>query len=160
MSTPRYFGLLRLAFDQALTAVLAQVGPRHPELRPAHLQLFRFGGIDGSHTAELAAHAGMTKQSMHELVTHLERHEYLVREPDPADPRAKRVRLTPSGRKLERQINDAIADLLDDWEAKLGRERFDELWAMLQELTGQSGALPDRGRIRLDDPVDSRGGRG
>jgi DNA-binding MarR family transcriptional regulator len=124
-------------------------------LRPAHLQLFRFGGVDGSHTAELAVHAGMTKQSMHELVTHLERHGYLVREADPADPRAKRVRLTPAGLKLERQIHDAIADLLDEWEAKLGQERFEELWTMLQELTGQTGALPDRGRIRLDDSVGS-----
>jgi DNA-binding MarR family transcriptional regulator len=97
----------------------------------------------------------MTKQSMHELVTHLERHGYLVREADPADPRAKRVRLTPAGLKLERQIHDAIADLLDEWEAKLGQERFEELWTMLQELTGQTGALPDRGRIRLDDSVGS-----
>jgi DNA-binding MarR family transcriptional regulator len=148
MSTPRYFGLLRLAFDQALATVLAEVGPRHPELRPAHLQLFRFGGIDGSHTAELAVHAGMTKQSMHELVTHLERHGYLVREADPVDPRAKRVRLTTAGQQLERQINAAIADLLDSWEKRLGTERFDQLWETLQELTGET-ALPDRARIRV-----------
>ncbi|MEV5965253.1 MarR family winged helix-turn-helix transcriptional regulator [Kribbella sp. NPDC051952] len=148
MSTPRYFGLLRLAFDQALATVLAEVGPQHPELRPAHLQLFRFGGIDGSHTAELAAHAGMTKQSMHELVTHLERHGYLVREADPVDPRAKRVRLTTAGQQLERQINAAIADLLDSWEKRLGTERFDQLWNTLQELTGET-ALPDRARIRV-----------
>ena len=153
MSTPRYFGLLRLAFDQALTAVLAAVGPRHPELRPAHLQLFRFGGIDGSHTAELAAHAGMTKQSMHELVTHLERHGYLVREADPADPRAKRVRLTAAGRKLEQQIHAAIADLLEDWEARLGSESFDQLWATLQILTGETAELPDRSRIRSTEEV-------
>jgi DNA-binding MarR family transcriptional regulator len=157
MSTeiPRYFGLLRVAFDQALAAVLAEVGPLHPELRPAHVQLFRFGGIDGTHTAELAVHAGMTKQSMHELVTHLERHGYLVREPDPADTRARRLRLTSAGRQLERQLHAAIADVLDTWERDLGSERFDQLWATLQQLTGETTPLPDRGLIRRDE---SRGG--
>jgi len=153
MSTqiPRYFGLLRVAFDQALAAVLAEVGPRHPQLRPAHLQLFRFGGVDGSNTAELAAHAGMTKQSMHELVTHLERHGYLVREPDPADTRARLLRLTPAGRKLERRLHGAIAKVLDSWEQELGSERFDQLWATLQQLTGETIPLPDRALIRLDE---------
>ena len=151
MSTeiPRYFGLLRLAFDQALATVLAEVGPRHPSLRPAHLQLFRFGGIDGSHTAELAAHAGMTKQSMHELITHLERHGYLRREV--ADGRARLVRLTASGRRLEGQISNAIAATLDEWEERLGTKRFDALWSTLQELTGASAELPDRGLIRMDE---------
>jgi DNA-binding MarR family transcriptional regulator len=145
---PRYFGLLRVAFDQALTAVLAEVSPRHPALRPAHIQLFRFGGIDGSHTAELAVHAGMTKQSMHELITHLERNGYLVREPDPADTRARLVRLTPAGRKLEQQINQAVAKVLDSWEDDLGTDRFNELWATLQQLTGLP--IPDRELVRPD----------
>jgi len=38
----RRLGLLRVALDQALAAVLARVGPAHPALRPAHLQIFRF----------------------------------------------------------------------------------------------------------------------
>ena len=75
----RRLGLLRVALDQALAAVLARVGPSHPALRPAHLQIFRFDGIEGATAAELAFHAGMTKQSMHELVTHLERNGYLTR---------------------------------------------------------------------------------
>ncbi|GAB3934121.1 hypothetical protein GCM10029976_042620 [Kribbella albertanoniae] len=157
MSTkvPRYFGLLRLAFDQALAEVLAAVAPRHPELRPAHLQLFRFGGIDGSHTAELAAHAGMTKQSMHELITHLEQASYLTRAADPQDSRARLVRLTPAGRELERQITEAIADQLDRWEAKLGAARFGELWTILLELTGEPGPLPDRRQLRSSAPDPS-----
>ncbi|WP_405059048.1 MarR family winged helix-turn-helix transcriptional regulator [Kribbella sp. NBC_01505] len=161
MSTeiPRYFGLLRLAFDQALTAILDDVGPHHPALRSAHLQLFRFGGIDGSHTAELAAHAGMTKQSMHELVTHLERNGYLVREVDPADSRARLVRLTATGRKLEHQISNAIAATLDAWEERLGTDRFDALWTTLQELTGSTTPLPDRSLIRTE-PGQQRTGRG
>ena len=88
--TGRRLGLLRVALDQALAAVLAQVSPSHPPLRPAHLLIFRFGGIEGATTAELAAHAGMTKQSMHELVTHLERHGSTATSP------ASPTRVTPA----------------------------------------------------------------
>ncbi len=86
---------------------------------------------------------------MHELITHLERHGYLKREV--ADGRARLVRLTPSGRKLEGQISNAIAATLDEWEQRLGTERFDALWSTLQELTGSSAELPDRGLIRTDE---------
>lgn len=136
-SPGRWFGLLRVAFDQAMAAVEAELGSRYPELRPAHLQLFRFGGIDGLHTSELAAHAGITKQSMHELVTHLERHGYLTRTPDPADSRARRVRLTAKGRRLEKDLVRAIDVVRDDWRSRLGEQRLTALWSILQELTGE-----------------------
>src|SRR5687767_10985853 len=118
----RRFGLLRVAGDQALEAVLARVAPAHPELRPAHLYLFRFDGVDGATTAELAAHAGMTKQSMHELVTHLERLGYLTRQRDPGSTRTRPLRLTTAGRALEAEVHTAIADVLDEWRERLGAE--------------------------------------
>lgn len=144
----RRLGLLRLASDQALATVLAQVGPAHPELRPAHLYLFRFDGVDGATTAELAAHAGMTKQSMHEIVTHLERLGYLTRPTDPGSARTRPLRLTAAGRTLERQVHTAIADVLDQWRGRLGPDRFDLLWQMLQDITGAHGPLPEIAEIR------------
>ena len=42
----------------------------------------------------LAERAAITKQSMAELVAHLERHGYVERVPDPTDRRAKLVRST------------------------------------------------------------------
>ncbi|RBO86573.1 MarR family winged helix-turn-helix transcriptional regulator [Nocardia puris] len=153
-STPapgRRFGLLRVAFDQALAAIHAEIAPHHPDLRPAHLQLFRFGGIDGSHTAELAAHAGMTKQSMHELVTHLEGHGYLLRAPG-AGGRAKLIRLTPAGRDLERDIHRAVAHVLEDWQHRLGPDRYDQLWATLADLTGRTEPPPTLSEIRAHRP--------
>jgi len=144
----RRLGLLRVALDQALAAVLARVGPAHPALRPAHLQIFRFDGVEGATAAELAVHAGMTKQSMHELVTHLERNGYLTREPDPGDSRARLVRLTPSGHALEQDVHLAIAEVLESWRDRLGPERFDTLWSILQEITSETGPLPDLTEIR------------
>jgi DNA-binding MarR family transcriptional regulator len=148
----RRLGLLRLALDQALTSMEAQVGQRHPHLRRAHLLVFRFGTIDGRHTSDLAAHAGMTKQSMHELVAHLEKHGYLRRHRDPSDTRALLVQLTPRGRALERQVMDAVADVLETWRAQVGAQRFDALWSTLQDITGEFGDLPDVAEMRSSQP--------
>ena len=158
--TGRRFGMLRVAGEQALAAVLARVGPAHPALRQAHLQIFRFDGIEGSTTAQLAAHAGMTKQSMHETVTHLERHGYLIREPDPDDARGRLVRLTPAGRALERDVHTAIADVLESWRDRLGQDRFDLLWSILQEVTGEGRPLPDLAEIREISAKRVRSGPG
>ncbi|MFC0533694.1 MarR family winged helix-turn-helix transcriptional regulator [Phytohabitans kaempferiae] len=146
--TGRRLGLLRVALGQALDAVLAQVGPAHPDLRRAHLLIFRFDGIEGSTTAELAVHAGMTKQSMHELVIHLERHGYVSRGPDPGDTRARLLHLTPSGRALERDVHHAIAAVLESWREQVGAARFDALWVTLQDITGERAPLADLAELR------------
>ncbi len=147
-TTGRRFGLLRVAWDQALDEVLARVAASHPQLRPAHLLLFRFDGVDGATTAELAAHAGMTKQSMHELVTHLERLSYVVRRAEPGSARSRPLHLTGSGRALERQVHEAIADVLDEWRDRLGAGRFDLLWELLREITAAAGTPPEVAEIR------------
>jgi DNA-binding MarR family transcriptional regulator len=162
MSSGRLFGLLRVAFDQSVHQVLVRVAPDHPDLRPAHVLIFRHGGIEGSHVTELAAHAGMTKQSMHEVVTHLEKAGYLRRSVSPEAPRARVVELTERGRRLEAQVHEAIAEVVDDWVAKVGAQRLDALWHTLAEITGELALTPgrtDAGRsagravARHDDPT-------
>ena len=54
----------------------------------------------------LAERAQMTKQSMGELVRHLEAHGYVERMPDPADGRAKLVRATDRGREVYAIVRD------------------------------------------------------
>lgn len=128
--------------------MLTQVGSAHPDLRPAHLYLFRFDGIDGATTAELAAHAGTTKQSMHELVSHLERLGYLTRQADPGSGRTRPLRLTTTGRALESEVHTAIANVLAEWRDRLGTQRFDMFWETLQDITGDHSDLPDIAEIR------------
>jgi DNA-binding MarR family transcriptional regulator len=72
----------------------------------------------------------------------------LCRQPDPTDSRALLVHLTPHGRALERQILSAIADVLESWRDRVGIRRFDALWATLQEITGETGDLPDLAELR------------
>jgi DNA-binding MarR family transcriptional regulator len=130
----RITGLLRVAADRAFAAVRDEVLARHDDLRPAHVQVLAGGPIDGMRVTELADRAAMTKQSMHELVVHLERCGYVRREPDPADSRARLVRLTARGQALQETAHAASARLHLAWREQVGAERFAALWTALQEL--------------------------
>ncbi|MFI9403986.1 MarR family winged helix-turn-helix transcriptional regulator [Nocardia sp. NPDC052316] len=68
------------------------------QLRPAHYAVFRHLDPAGSRITALAESAGMTQQSMGELVTHLERCGLVERQVDPADRRARLVVLTAAGK--------------------------------------------------------------
>ena len=146
-SPVRIAGLVRLAWEQAADSMTQAVAGRFPELRPAHLQVFSFGSLEGRRVTELANRLAVTKQSMHELVGHLERHGFLRREPDPADSRARRIRLTDRGLELEDAVRAASAQLHLDWRDQLGAQRFDALWSALQEITGRAGAPPEPGAL-------------
>jgi DNA-binding MarR family transcriptional regulator len=78
----------------------------YDDVNPAHVAMFRYPGLDGLRPSELAAQLQITKQSVNDAVGHLEQRGYLVRGPDPIDGRARVVRLTARGRRLERTIND------------------------------------------------------
>jgi DNA-binding MarR family transcriptional regulator len=141
---PRITGLLNMALNRAIGHVNGEVAAQHPELRPAHLQLFRTGSLQGLRVTELAARTGMTKQAMHELVRHLEKHDYLHRTVDPDDERARRIELTDRGSALEKDVAAASARLHLRWQDQLGDELFRALWTALGELTGQAGEPPSR----------------
>ncbi len=161
----RIAGLVRVAADRAFAAVRDEVLARFSDLRPAHVQVLSGGPIEGLRVTELADRAAMTKQSMHELVVHLERCGYLRREPDPADSRARLVRLTDRGRRLEEAAHAASARLHLQWRERVGVDRFDALWATLQELAGLPPTPPEdlavlramaagaRGAERAGEPV-------
>jgi DNA-binding MarR family transcriptional regulator len=76
-----------------------------------------FENIDaeGTRLTELAARAGMTHQSMGELVSILEQRGYLERLRDPSDGRARLVRLTAKGRRTARDALREIAAIEADW---------------------------------------------
>ena len=67
------------------------------DVRPTHGCVFRFVHGDGMRLTELASLAGLTKQSVGEIVDDLAGLGYLERYPDPTDKRAKLIRLTEKG---------------------------------------------------------------
>jgi DNA-binding MarR family transcriptional regulator len=105
------------------------------DLRPAHYAVFRYLKDEGSRVTELAEAAGMTKQSMGELVTHLEEGGYVLRRPDPRDGRARIVSLTEAGRRGIGTAAGRLAEIEDDLRERMGEESLERLTGLLAELT-------------------------
>ena len=104
------------------------------DLRRAHLQVFRFPTLDGVRPTEIAAELQISKQAVNELLGHMERSGYLVREPDPADGRARVVRLTRKGRRLERTARASARAAERSIAERLGAGRNADLWRTLERL--------------------------
>jgi DNA-binding MarR family transcriptional regulator len=82
----------------------------------------------------LAERAQVTKQSMAELVAHLERHGYVERVPDPSDGRAKLVRATKKGNQLYAIAREFVEETEAEWTRRLGRQKMRQLRGLLEEL--------------------------
>ena len=117
--------------EQIFAGVLAE---GYDDVNPAHVSLFRWPGMDHMRPTELAEQMRITKQSVNDLLGHLEQRGYLVREPDPADGRARVVRLTPAGRRLDRTVNREAKAAEARIAEMLGPKRFAELRHALEIL--------------------------
>jgi DNA-binding MarR family transcriptional regulator len=106
----------------------------HPEVRAPHGAVMQFLGNDGTRVSDLARRAQITKQSMAELVGHLERHGYVERVPDPSDRRAKLVRATSKGLEVHAIAGRFITRLEREWEQRLGKAKMKQLKALLVDL--------------------------
>ncbi len=78
------------------------VGAGYPQ-KPKHSAVFGQLGPEGARLTELARGANMTPQGMGGLVDELEQLGYVFREPDPADRRAKIIRLDSPGHAVRRR---------------------------------------------------------
>ena len=107
------------------------------DLNPAHVGLFRYPTLDGLRPTELAVQLQITKQSVKDLLRHLEQSGYVVLKVDPADGRARIVRLTAKGRRLEKIINGQAQAAEQQVAKMLGNRGFLQLRKGLEELTDQ-----------------------
>jgi DNA-binding MarR family transcriptional regulator len=98
----------------------------YDDVTPAHVSLFRYPGLDGHRLTDIAQRMQITKQSVHELIGHLEQLGYLVREPDPTNRRARLVRLTAKGHGLQETIRRQAQDADHRIAEMLGARRFGE----------------------------------
>jgi DNA-binding MarR family transcriptional regulator len=91
----------------------------------AHHPVFENIDREGTRLTALAARAGMTHQSMGELVRTLERRGYLERGPDPSDGRATLVLPTGRGREAVRRAVEEMAEIEADWLERFRRAGLD-----------------------------------
>ncbi|MGI5220201.1 MarR family winged helix-turn-helix transcriptional regulator [Nocardia sp. CA-290969] len=103
-------------------------------LRPAHYAVFRYLDPAGSRVGELAQAAGMTQQSMGELIGQLETAGLVRRQVDPADRRARRVVCTAAGHAALRLAGDRIAGIEHRLRAELGAAGMDDLRRLLAHV--------------------------
>src|SRR5258708_34026689 len=99
--SPSTAQLFRIAYNLLSQDVFDHVSASgFADLRPAHGNVLeRLTFTDEARLSAMAAAAGMTAQSMGELVDDLERRGYVKRSEDPADRRANLARRTAKARR-------------------------------------------------------------
>lgn len=127
--------LLRIPREAAVKQVVAGlVAAGFGDVRPAHFTVFQHMPPEGIRLTALADAALLTKQSMGYLVDDLESRGYVERVPDPADRRAKLVRLTGRGQEVEWTVREVIRRVEKDWAARLGEDEYRHLVRLLRSL--------------------------
>jgi DNA-binding MarR family transcriptional regulator len=96
--------------------------------------LFCFEGLDGRRPTEVAERMQITKQSVAELLRHLERCGYAKYKRDPSDNRARLICLTQRGRQLEAAAHKHAIVAERKLKRELGRRRFRELCDTLLKM--------------------------
>src|SRR5918997_2429589 len=129
--------LLRTAYNVLAARIYTSIvaGTDFSDLRPSHGNTMEQLELeDGPRLTDLAVRAGMTAQSMGELVDDLEGKGYLERRPDPDDRRAKRIHLTARGRENARVAKQVVAGVEASLAALLGEQRYHDLRRILEEI--------------------------
>jgi DNA-binding MarR family transcriptional regulator len=104
------------------------------DVRAEHLAVLQYPGPGGQRPSALATRAGMSRQAINHLLSHLERAGYLERHSDPEDHNGRLIRLTDRGCLLMEYIRATVAALEREWEDDLGRQRLEELRATIADL--------------------------
>ncbi len=146
---PGLLEVVREAMFVEFREELAKTG--YADIRPTHGCVFRFIRDEGMRLTELAALAGITKQSAGEMVDDLVALGYVERTADPADRRAKLICLTERGKEAQTAGFDLIAELEARWAERYGAERFADLRQLLEEMAAREApeAVPELARREL-----------
>ncbi len=128
--------------DQMYAGVVAA---GYDDLSAAHVGLWRYPGLEELRPSQVADRVGITKQSVNDLLGHLEQHGYILRVPDLVDGRARMIRLTPKGRRLQQTIYAEAGAAQLRIEEILGSRQFTQLHhslELLSENLADSPAVP------------------
>lgn len=110
------------------------------EITDSNSVVLRALGPDGDRITELAARAGLTKQSMGYLVDQLEAAGCVERVADPRDGRAAIIRRTEKGWAYSRAAAEEVARVQQEWTELLGPVKMKQLKSLLAELAAKLGA--------------------
>lgn len=153
---PLIGGLLRLAWEHVRERIDTGVrAAGYDDLNPAHLALFRHDGPDGQRPSRIADQMRITKQSLNDLLRHLESTGYVELVPDIADSRARLVRLTSRGRQLHAVLRMHAQNAEQVLRDAIGKRAFEQFRQTLVAIDEESLFQPrDHGRAGV---VSSQG---
>lgn len=97
----------------------------HTQMRLAHNAVFATLPEQGARASDMAARAGITKQSMGEVVREMVGLGLLEMKEDPDDRRAKLVTYTEAGLAVARDGRRYMLSLEREWADKFGEAEFD-----------------------------------
>jgi DNA-binding MarR family transcriptional regulator len=125
-------------FELRVLELLAEAG--HTELGLTHINLTRNLDLAGTRLTELARLAGMTKQSMGELVSQAEAIGIITRRRDPKDGRARLIVFTARGRRWLDAFRSALETAEAEMQKQIGKARLE---AVKQALAAYASAADD-----------------
>ncbi len=128
--------------NRALQADMVRTLHRHghPEVKPAHNAVFGALSPQGSRAAEMAARAGMTRQSMGEVIRDLVDLGILEMRPDPEDGRAKLVTYSEHGLRV---AGDGYQHL-SEFERRFAEEFDEREYDVARDVLARIAELLDR----------------
>lgn len=106
----------------------------HPEIKHAHNAVFATLLDEGSRATDMATRAGMTRQSMGEVIRDMVDLGILEMRPDPEDRRAKLVTYTDAGRELARGGYQHLIDLETRFAEEFGEDEYHLVRKFLERL--------------------------
>ncbi|MCJ0765789.1 MarR family winged helix-turn-helix transcriptional regulator [Variovorax terrae] len=113
--------LALMAHNVEVPLALSNLAAR-AQVSAAHIHITRHLALEGSRLTDLAEQAGMSKQAMGDLVDQCEAWGLVLREADPRDARARRVRFTPTGLAWLQAFRDAVAQAEAEFRAEVGAD--------------------------------------
>jgi DNA-binding MarR family transcriptional regulator len=128
--------LVHVANRAMQTDMVRQAHERgYTEVKQAHNAVFGFLGEGGARASVMAERAGMTRQSMGEIIRDLVSLGILEMRPDPDDRRAKVVFYTKKGLELTTGGHQHILDLEERFAEEFGAEPYEHLRTALERIT-------------------------
>ncbi|MBZ0319298.1 MAG: MarR family transcriptional regulator [Anaerolineae bacterium] len=114
----------------------------YQDISTTHATVLMYIDLKGTRIITLAERAGMTKQSMGQLVGELEAGGYVQRMPDPDDKRAVLVQFTESGQRFLQDAYHIKQAIEAEYIALLGEDGFLVLRDLLARLLETSVREP------------------
>jgi DNA-binding MarR family transcriptional regulator len=130
-----FIGVLDRA-NRAMQSEMVNAAHRagHPEVKYAHNAVFATLMESGSRATDMAMRAGITRQSMGEVIREMVDLGILEMRPDPDDRRAKLVTYTKEGIEFAREGYQHLIDLEKRFVEEFGEDEYEMTRKVLERL--------------------------